>query len=113
MPSRDSKSLIKIASLETKIDLLKESTDGISVELKEMNKTLSAQAEDLKFHIESVRLAREQNDLLKQDMDTRLAPIQKHVIQVNFLGKMMLVFVAFPAAVYYVAQIIRMLMGKI
>lgn len=112
MPPRDKKSDLKIASLETKVDIIHQDVGELKNEMKSVNKILAVQEENLRLHMEGVRLAREQNDLLKQDVDARLAPIQEHVTRVNFLGKIILAFVAFPASVYYIAQLVRMLMGK-
>jgi len=113
MPPRDSKTIAQIASLDTKVGLIGADVSELKGEMKSVNKILAVQEENLRQHMESVRLAREQNELIKQELEGKIAPIQKHVNNVNFLGKIMIALVAFPAAMYYIAQLVRMLMGKI
>lgn len=53
--------------------------DKISEEIAEMNKTLAINTTQLEIHIEGVKLAREQNNLLKEEFEKQLKRINKHI----------------------------------
>lgn len=53
--------------------------DKISEEISEMNKTLAINTTQLEIHIEGVKLAREQNNLLKEEFDRQLRRINAHI----------------------------------
>jgi len=104
-PSQDE----KIGKIEATLDFVREDLGLMRDEMKVMNQILAVNTEQLKHHIEGVKLAREQNDLLKSDVDTRMEtlklqiqankdaaeekfdekidPIQEHVTKVKTLGK--------------------------
>lgn len=87
-----------------------------------MNDTLTENTKQLEVHIEGVRLAREQNALLKgetaerfKDLETSLEPIKDQVKFVNtsltFWSKTIGVVVVFPACIYYIISIYFKLKG--
>lgn len=62
---------------------VEDKVDRIWERIASIDATLAGQHEQLKIHIEGVKLARQQNDLLKRDLDSRLQPIQDHVTVVR------------------------------
>lgn len=76
-----------------------------------MNEILAANVEQLKIHIEGVRLIREQNELMRREFDAKIAPLEGHVTRVNFGAKIGLFLIGLPACVYYTFQIIRFIRG--
>lgn len=97
----------QIIEIKTTLDALKDNVTGIQEELRVMNKTLLVNTEQLAVHIEGVRLAREQNELLRKETEARLQPIQDHVVRVNFIGKILALLIGAPAALFYVIQILK------
>lgn len=84
----------------------------------EQGKTLSANTRQLEIHIEGVRLAREQNailrnefDLRREEVNARLSPIEDHVKFFSRITKMVAWSVVLPASVYYIIQIVRSFRG--
>jgi hypothetical protein len=108
----------KIARIDATVDYLKDESTLMREQLQSMNQTLAVNTEQLKVHIEGVKLAREQNTILKADVDSRflqrdeeLKPVHKHVTQVSFLTKVFMWGIALPGAVYYCIQIFRSVKG--
>lgn len=73
-------------NLEDKLDILQQDIAEIKKTINENTIQLAVNTKQLEIHIEGVRLAREQNDLLKKDFDTRfealnsdIKPIKNHV----------------------------------
>lgn len=50
--------------------------DKLDDRLFSMSEILAKNTEQLKIHIEGVKLAREQNDILRKDVDTRFADVR-------------------------------------
>lgn len=96
----------KIGRIEATLELLSENVQNIQLEIRTMNETLAVNTKQLEIHIEGVMLAREQNDILRKDLDSRLAPIQEHVIQVRTMLKVFAVVAGLPAFVYYIIMAI-------
>jgi hypothetical protein len=69
------------------IKRIEDRLDRMTEEIAEMNKTLAVNTKQLEIHIEGVKLAREQNNILKEDIDNRfnelleqhIKPINKHI----------------------------------
>lgn len=93
--------------LEEKIDGQSESIKEIHKELKVMNETLIINTEQLKIHIEGVKLAREQNDLYRLDMESRIRPLEETNILARGYIKAGIFFIGTPAAIYYLVQIYK------
>lgn len=85
--------------------------------------TLSENTKQLEIHIEGVKLAREQNLILRADVerkfekvDNELIPLKNHVQYVNvafkFWGKLFAVIFGLPACVYYLLSIYLKLKGQ-
>lgn len=91
--------------LEDKIDVQSEQIKEIHKELKVMNETLIINTAQLKIHIEGVKLAREQNDLYRSDMDSRLRPLEETNILARGYVKAVAFFIGLPAAIYYISKI--------
>lgn len=68
------------------LNKIEDRLDEISKEISEMNKTLAVNTKQLEIHIEGVKLAREQNDILKNNLEAQITeikdqfkPINKHI----------------------------------
>lgn len=101
----------RLARIEATLDIVKDNQRDTQEEIKVMNKILAVNTEQLSVHIEGVKLAREQNEILKKDVDDRFEamnaanePLQDHVKFVNKLTKVAMYCLS-PAAVYYIIQI--------
>jgi hypothetical protein len=112
-----------LGELKATVDYLREDLVMLRESQDIMNKTLAVNTAQLELHIEGVKLAREQNELLKKDVDTRFetlnvsmnnkfSPVQKHINNVSFLAKVGLALISTPAAIYYVIKIVQLLTGK-
>lgn len=110
----------RVAKMEVHLDNLKGITSEIQTEIQTMNKILVVNTTQLEIHIEGVRLAREQNDLLREDIDNRfklnqedLQPIKDHITFVNktikLWIKVLTVLVALPAFSYYTISVCQKL----
>jgi hypothetical protein len=120
----DNKSVqTSIGELKATVDYLREDLVELRKSQDIMNQTLAVNTKQLELHIEGVKLAREQNDLLKKDVDTRFdsltlsmnakfSPVQKHIDSVSILTKVALSCIGLPAAIYYVIKIVQLLTGK-
>ena len=110
-----------IGSMQATLDYLKDDFGMMREELKVMNQTLAVNTEQLKVHIEGVQLAREQNKLLRQDVDQRLdqmvselKPIEAHVTKVQLWGKIaawVAGSIIAPLAIWGAAKIIETIIG--
>lgn len=109
----DEEDIEQMGELKAKLDIHSDKLDSIDSELKAMNINFAKYNEQLVFHIQRSNKLEDLYQVQVKEIDKRLSPIEKHVIQVGFLGKIALAGVAFPAAIYYIAQLVRMLMGKI
>ena len=89
----------------------------------EIFETLSENTKQLEIHIEGVKLAREQNAILRADVekkfdkvDNEIQPLKEHVQYVNvafkFWGKLFAVIIGLPACIYYVISIYLKLKGQ-
>jgi hypothetical protein len=94
-----------IKEIEVKIDDQSEKIREIRQELSTMNATLIVNTEQLKLHIEGVRLARQQNEDYRREMDQRLKPIEEANILARGYIKAFMFFIGMPAAIYYLTKI--------
>lgn len=92
-PLTDDKSE-QMGEMKATLDYLKEDFGLFRQELKVMSQTLAVNTRQLEVHIEGVQLARQQNDILKRDVDNRMyeinaniEPIKVHVTKVQLWGK--------------------------
>ena len=123
MSDRKTSQTEKIARIEANLDILKDNTSQIQEEIKVMNQILAVNTKQLEIHIEGVRLAREQNEILRKDVDARfekaakdLGPIRDHVKFVNQSVKIWLKIIgglfALPACLYYLISIYFKMKGN-
>lgn len=95
--------------MEAHVEIVRETMVEVQTELKSMNETLSENTRQLEVHIEGVRLAREQNTLLRLEVNERLAPIEEISNFVSSCSKLVIGMIALPPFIYYVIQIIHSL----
>ena len=114
----------------------KEWSQHVLIEIQRMNEkqekmsdTLQENTKQLEIHIEGVKLAREQNNLIKTQLEVRIdknedaiekieekiEPIRDHVKFINtslsFWAKVLAALVGVPACTWYVINIIMKLKG--
>ena len=102
---------VSIKHLEEKIDDQSNDIKEIHKELKVMNETLIINTEQLKIHIQGVNEARRQNDMYRQDMESRIKPLEETHILARGYVKLALALVALPAAIYYLTKIYEFIKG--
>ena len=87
--------------------------DNLAERLAENSQILSKNTGQLEIHIEGVRLAREQNDMLKTEMLARLAPLEKR--SANFDGAWKLVGILAAAIAFLVsaAKLAELIAGHV
>jgi hypothetical protein len=116
----------QMGEVKATLNYLREDFSLMKEELKVLNQTLAVNTKQLEIHIEGVKLAREQNELLKKDVDTRIdtfkedvetkiAPIQTHVTKAQTYGKIaawVLGSLMAPIAVWCATQMIQ-LVGQV
>jgi len=90
----------------TEIKRLNGSHENLAEKLSENSKILAVNTSQLELHIEGVRLAREQNNLLKEEMLARLEPLEKR--SANFDGAWKLVGML-AATIAFLASIVKII----
>lgn len=85
----------------------------ISSEMKQMNANFVAYNKQLEIYINRSEILERSNADHESEVNKRLQPIEKHVVQVSLIGKLSLLFIGAPAAIYYVVQLFRLMTGKI
>ena len=76
------------------IKRLNGSHENLADKLSENSMILACNTKELQIHIEGVRLAREQNDLLRQEMLARLEPLEKKSSQIDGAWKLIAIIAA-------------------
>ena len=81
-------------------------------------KTLVENTRQLEMHIAGVRLAREQNEILRDDfnlrkreLDARLEPLEDQHIKLNAYWKILTVLALAPAGLYYLWLLLKLIKG--
>jgi hypothetical protein len=91
--------------IEEKLDDQSDQIQEIHRELRVMNETLIINTEQLKIHIEGVKLAREQNEDYRREMEFRLKPLEETSILARGYIKGFMFLIGTPAAIYYLTKI--------
>jgi DNA-binding transcriptional regulator YbjK len=103
----------KIGEIKATLNAHTESLTSIEGELKTMNVNFAAYNSSLETHIARTNLLEEMHQEQEKNIDDRLMPIERHVTQVSFIGKLATTAVVLPAAIYYIIQLFRVLTGKL
>lgn len=97
---------------------LNDGQKSLTTEQRDMREVLAVNTNQLALHIAGVAAAREQNEILRRDVDQRfknndeeLKPIKENFIQVKLLGRLALLIIGTPACIYYCLQIFKFLKG--
>lgn len=75
-------------------------------EQRGMNVTLIENTEQLKVHIEGVKLARQEIADLRKLADGRFKPLEEHQIKVSAYWKVLTMVACAPAGIYYLCKIV-------
>ena len=65
------------------LEKIEDRLDEISKQIAEMNKTLAVNTTQLEIHIEGVKQAREQNDILRVNLERQIVEIQEQFKPIN------------------------------
>ena len=108
----------RLGEFAAHIETMRDAMSIVQTELKSMNVTLAVNTRQLELHIEGVRLAREQNAILRDEFDlrekevnARLLPIEDNFKFVSKFSRLVIWAAAIPAVVFYVIQIIHSIRG--
>jgi hypothetical protein len=108
---KKSNSSEKLGRMEAHLKVVIGRLDLHQAELQTMNQTLAVNTKQLEIHIEGVKLAREQNELLKVELNMRLQPIEDNFKFLYKFGKLIACLAAFPAILFYCIQLVHSFKG--
>ena len=101
----------KLGKLEAHLEIVLDTVAVVQIELKTMNNILYLNTKQLEIHIEGVRLAREQNELLRKEFNSRIIPMEDNFKFIYKFGKLIACIITLPPFIYYVSQCIHIFKG--
>lgn len=65
------------------MDQIVDKLDKLQEDINEIKQTMAVNTKELEIHIEGVKLAREQNELLKQEVDDKFQELSKDITPIK------------------------------